>query len=101
MSKCPICMSEKYKDIYYSEEIWGTRGIVEEHSSCPRCGYRVEMCYSEPFCGFPFPKRKGGRNKLDGHYYPKDIRHVRRMERKYGIKHTEDFDTRYAFTYLI
>ncbi len=98
MSKCPVCGSEKYKDVHYAEETWG---IVEEHSSCPRCGYRVEMCYSEPICGFPFPKRKGNYNKLDGRYYPKDIRHVRRMERKYKIKHTESFSTRYALSYVI
>ena len=97
MSKCPICMSEKYKDIHCAEEV----GIVEEHSSCPRCGFRVEMCYSDPICGFAFPKKKGYRDKMNGRYYPKNIRHVKRMERKYNIKHTEDFNTRYAFTYLI
>ena len=98
MSKCPICGSEKYKDVRYTEYGIGT---VEEHSSCPRCDFIVEMCYSDPIYGFAFPKRRGSRNKLDGRYYPKDIRHVKRMERKYKIKHTESFSTRYVLSYMI
>lgn len=83
--RCPICNSKKYKSVIYTEECWG---IVEEHSLCDRCGYMVEMAYSEPIVGFYPPLRKGYRNKYNGVYYAKDIRKRKRIKRKFGIKYS-------------
>lgn len=46
--KCPICGSE-LNGTQYSDEIWGAMHTVEIHSHCPKCTFREEMCYSEPF----------------------------------------------------
>lgn len=84
IEKCPICGSKQYTDRYYTEECWG---IVEEHAYCERCGYTIEMAYSEPIVGFYPPLKKGYKNKWNGKYYNKDIRKRKRMKRKYNIKY--------------
>ncbi len=81
--KCPICNSSNYRSRTYAEECWG---IVEEHSYCSHCGYTVEMCYSAPIVGFMPSLTKGYRNKLDGKYYPKNVRKRARLHKKYKIK---------------
>ena len=40
---CPICGSNDYEYISFSEDYFG---IVERHGSCERCGYIVEQAYS-------------------------------------------------------
>lgn len=40
---CPICGSNDYEYISFSEDYFG---IVERHGSCERCGYLVEQAYS-------------------------------------------------------
>ncbi len=40
---CPICGSNDYEYISFSEDYFGT---VERHGSCERCGYLVEQAYS-------------------------------------------------------
>ena len=37
---CPICGSNDYEYISFSEYYFG---IVERHGSCERCGYLVEQ----------------------------------------------------------
>jgi len=33
---CPICGSNEWKYVSYSEEYWG---VVEQHGYCDRCGF--------------------------------------------------------------
>ena len=83
--KCPICGSSDYKHEEYHDDIWGAWYLVEEHTYCDRCGYRVEMAYSEPMEGFQPDTRRGYRDYL-GNYHPKNTRKRARIRRKYHIK---------------
>ena len=80
---CPICGYDKYKYQSWSEEYWGT---VEQHGYCKRCGYIIEQAYSQPVVGFELDNKKG--RKVDGKYYPNNVRQRKRLRRKYGIKHS-------------
>ncbi len=83
--KCPVCGSDKdYHEEVYTEDCYG---VVEEHSGCDRCGYRVEMCYSDPIKGFEGYERKGKKLPYSGKYFPKNIRKRKRLKRKLGIKY--------------
>lgn len=81
--KCPICGSTKYDYTAYHESI----GTVEQHGFCPRCGYRIEQAYCIPIVGFMHANNRGHRNTIDGKYYANNVRHYKRMRRKYGIKY--------------
>lgn len=80
---CPICGYKDWKHQVYSEECWG---VVEEHSYCERCGYTVEMAYSDPITGFSLDRVRGYKDK-DGNWRCKNVRKRKRIRRKYGIKH--------------
>jgi hypothetical protein len=92
---CPIC-GGMFKIEEYLEDIWGTFEIVERHNSCDRCGYREEQCYSDVFCGFEPPIKKGYRGYKDK-YVKKNIRKRKRMKRKYNIKYG---DKNWLFYYI-
>lgn len=82
---CPICRSKKYRDIIYTEECYGT---VEEHAYCQRCGYTIEMAYSDPVVGF-MPDITRGHKALDG-YRQKNTRIRKRIRRKFNIKRSNE-----------
>lgn len=58
---CPICKSDKWKYVCYTEYGWG---IVEQHGYCSHCGYTVEQCYSDTVAGFE-PDQKRGKNTME------------------------------------
>ena len=82
--KCPICGSETFEYVSYSEECYGT---VEQHGFCHRCGYIVEQTYSPVFEGF-WDIKKGFKHP-SGKYYPKNVKRHKRIRRKLGIKNIE------------
>lgn len=81
---CPICNSDKFKYVSYSEECYGT---VEQHGYCDKCGYIIEQTYSpvlEAFCDI----KKGFRNGY-GEYVPKNVKKHKRVRRRLNIKNIE------------
>lgn len=82
--ECPICYSNTFEYISYSEECYG---IVEQHGYCDRCGYRVEQAYSPVYEAFLDIKR-GFKDAL-GNYHPKDVKRHKRIRRKQNIKNIE------------
>ena len=81
---CPICKSENFKYVSYSEYGFGT---VEQHGYCDRCGYIVEQAYSPVYEAFWDVKR--GFRHPNGHYVPKNVKRHKRIRRKLGIKNIE------------
>ena len=81
---CPICSSEKFEYVSYSEECYG---IVEQHGYCDKCGYTVEQAYSPVFEAFWDIKR--GFKHPSGKYYSKNVKRHKRIRRKLGIKNIE------------
>ena len=76
MNRCPICKSNGYQYIDFSEDYWG---IVERHGYCEKCGYCVEQVYSPIFEAYMDTKK--GYKTLNG-YVKKDIRKHKRYRRK-------------------
>ena len=82
--KCPVCESQTFDYISYSE--YG-RGTAEQHGYCDRCGYIVNQAYSSVFEAF-YDTKKGFKNYF-GEYYPKNVKKHKRVRRKLNIKHIE------------
>ena len=82
--KCPVCESQTFDYISYSEYGHGT---VEQHGYCDRCGYRVEQAYSGALEAF-YDRKKGYKNYF-GKYYPKNTKKHKRVRRKLNIKNIE------------
>ena len=85
-SICPMCKSDKYHRDIYTDDCWGAFMVVEEHSLCNKCGYMVEMAYSDPIVGFS-DIRKGFRGYKDK-YYSKNIKKHKKIRNKLKIKGT-------------
>lgn len=71
-------------------------GVVEQHGTCYRCGYRVEQAYSEAIEGF-HDIRKGFKNAF-GVYFSKNVRKHKRIRRKLNIK---NYDINPRWVYII
>ena len=82
--ECPICKSETFEYISYSEYGIGT---VEKHGLCHRCGYIVEQAYSPVFEAF-WDVKRGFKHPTLG-YIPRDVERHKRIRRKLGIKGIE------------
>lgn len=76
MRKCPICGSDKYQYVSFTEDYWG---IVEQHGYCERCGYCIEQVYSPTMEGYMDIKK--GFKTRDG-YVEKNAKKHRRFRRK-------------------
>lgn len=73
---CPICGSNDYEYISFSEDCFGT---VECHGSCERCGYLVEQVYSPIMEAYRDIKR--GIKTRDG-YIEKNAKKHKRIRKK-------------------
>ncbi len=82
---CPICGSTRFEFTSYSEAGWGT---VERHGWCGQCGYFEEQAYGPVLCGHSEPTRRG--RKVEGKYFPKNIRKRLRYKRKFEIKYSSN-----------
>ena len=82
--QCPMCSSNEFEYVSYSEYGWGT---VEQHGYCHRCGYIVEQAYSPVYDAFWDVKR--GFKLPSGEYVPKNVKRNKRIRRKLGIKNIE------------
>lgn len=81
---CPICHSETFEYVSYSEYGWG---IVEQHGYCHRCGYVIEQAYSPVYEAF-HDVHRGFKHPTLG-YIPRDVERHKRIRRKLGIKNIE------------
>ena len=72
---CPICGSNDYEYISFSEDYFG---IVERHGSCERCGYLVEQAYSPIMEAYRDIKR--GIKTRDG-YIEKNAKSIKELEK--------------------
>lgn len=81
---CPICGSNTFNYISYSEYCWG---IVEQHGYCNRCGYIIEQAYSPVHEAF-WDIKKGFKDS-SGKYHPKNVKKHKRIRRKMNVKNIE------------
>ena len=84
IKECPICKSETFEYISYSEYGIGT---VEQHGHCHRCGYIVAQAYSPVYEAF-WDVHRGFKHPTLG-YIPRDVERHKRIRRKLGIKGIE------------